>query len=155
MPELELERVIGLSPSPGALAHSPAGGDVAYCAGCVVVLFDGRANRQRAFLRAPPGGSSKPFISVAFSHDGATVAAGESGPQPAVVVWDALSGECLAQLKAHKHGIASLAFSPAGAPPLTRTRPQLREIRCRRVEAGRRTVLPLAFAGRGAAVGTR
>eukprot|EP00873_Tetraselmis_striata_P000650 jgi/Tetstr1/420914/TSEL_011976.t1 len=114
VPELELERVIGLSPSPGALAHSPAGGDVAYCAGCVVVLFDGRANRQRAFLRAPPGGSSKPFISVAFSHDGATVAAGESGPQPAVVVWDALSGECLAQLKAHKHGIASLAFSPAG-----------------------------------------
>ncbi|MCO5612306.1 hypothetical protein L7F22_066571 [Adiantum nelumboides] len=36
------------------------------------------------------------------------------GHQPAVIVWDASDGSCLAQLKAHKYGISCVKFSPNG-----------------------------------------
>jgi WD40 repeat protein len=104
--------VIGLSPSSNAVAYSPSSNDIAYCAGCVVVVYDAKSNLQRQFLRA--ASSSKPFVSVAYSADGFTLAAGESGSQPAVVVWEAASGRCVAELKGHKHGVASISFSPAG-----------------------------------------
>lgn len=109
---MHLERVIGLCPHPNGLAHSPSGLVVAYCAGAVVVLYDAKAGKQLSFLRA--ASSNKPFICVAFSSDGAHVAAGESGSHPSVVVWDASSGICIAELKAHKHGVASVCFSPSG-----------------------------------------
>ena len=50
---------------------------------------------------------------MAFSHPGGKfVAAGEVGHQPAVVVWDAASGEAVADLRGHKYGVEHVAFSP-------------------------------------------
>jgi len=85
---------------------------VAYCVGCVAVIFDTRANAQRLFLKAPS--APKPFACVAFSSDGTRLAAGEAGSHPAVIVWDTFTGECLAELRTHKHGVADVCFSPSG-----------------------------------------
>lgn len=38
----------------------------------------------------------------------------QCGHQPAVVVWDASDGSCIAELKAHKYGISCVKFSPNG-----------------------------------------
>mmetsp|Transcript_29589 Transcript_29589/g.70493 ORF Transcript_29589/g.70493 Transcript_29589/m.70493 type:complete len:219 (-) Transcript_29589:4689-5345(-) len=110
--ELQLERVVGLCPRPNCVSHSPCGHDVAYCVGCVAVIFDTRANAQRLFLKAPS--APKPFACVAFSSDGTRLAAGEAGSHPAVIVWDTFTGECLAELRTHKHGVADVCFSPSG-----------------------------------------
>ena len=38
----------------------------------------------------------------------------QCGHQPAIVVWDACDGSCVAELKAHKYGISCVRFSPNG-----------------------------------------
>jgi WD40 repeat protein len=111
--ELQLELVIGLNPHPNSVAHHPGRQEVAYCAGSVVVLYDANSNVQRAFLRASSA-PSKPFISVSYSPDGAFLAAGESGSHPSLVIWDTETCACLVELKGHKHGVCSVAFSPSG-----------------------------------------
>jgi len=110
--ELQLEHVIGLNPNPSSMAYSQGSSEVAYIAGCVVVIYDARANVQRLFLRAPS--SNKPFNCVAFSPGGTHVAAGEHGSHPSLVVWELTTQLCVAELKGHKHGVASICFSPSG-----------------------------------------
>lgn len=73
--QLELERVIGLTTITAAgLACN--GEELAYLAGCVVVVYNVRTNCQTNFLMAPRG--PKSFACVAYSGQGGKfVAAGE------------------------------------------------------------------------------
>jgi WD40 repeat protein len=134
--QLQLERVIGLSPpSAYTVSHNPAReGVVAYPAGSVVVIYDIISKLQLRYLQSPGGG--KLLNCTAFSRDGKSVAAGERGHAPCVLVWDVESGRCVQQLKGHKYGVASLSFSadggckqhlatpPGGRPRAGRPRPE-------------------------------
>jgi hypothetical protein len=71
---MELERAIGLTAMGSAIASSPATGEIAYLAGCVVVLYDAMRNRQ-TFLKAPA--VQKAIMCVKFSPQGKYIAAGE------------------------------------------------------------------------------
>ncbi|XP_020618464.1 mitogen-activated protein kinase-binding protein 1-like isoform X2 [Orbicella faveolata] len=107
-----LEKVLGLTVSRNAcLACDPVSGLVAYPAGCVVVLFNPRKNKQSFVLNT----SKKTITSVAFSGDGKYLATGESGHMPCVRVWD-MEDQSHPQIsemaKGHKFGIACVAFSP-------------------------------------------
>ncbi|CAM9225132.1 unnamed protein product, partial [Phaeothamnion confervicola] len=110
-PPLSLDRVLGQTClGNSALAVNPATGDVAYPAGCVVVVYQPRRNRQIRYFRA-----GKAVSCLAFSRDGAMLAVGERGHQPSVIVWDTATGAVLRELKGgHRFGVGCLAFSPRG-----------------------------------------
>ncbi len=110
-PVLTLERVIGQTClHNSALAVNPVTGDVAYPAGCVVVIYQPRHNRQSRFYH-----STKTVSCLTFSADGTYLAVGERGRQPSIVVWSLGSGVAVAELKnGHRFGVSCLAFSPAG-----------------------------------------
>lgn len=75
--QLELEKVIGLTTSSAnGLSCNVATGDLAYLAGCVVVIYNVKANCQTRFLMAPK--SPKAFSCVSYSSQGGKfIAAGE------------------------------------------------------------------------------
>jgi WD40 repeat protein len=112
--QLELERVIGLTTtSPNGLACNTSTGDLAYLAGCVVVVYNVKANCQTHFLTASK--TPKAFACVAYSNQGGKfLAAGESGHQPAVIVWEVSTGACVAEMRTHKYGVSCVQFSPNG-----------------------------------------
>ncbi|KAG5189397.1 hypothetical protein JKP88DRAFT_353103 [Tribonema minus] len=108
---LTLDRVMGQTClHNSALSVNPVTGDVAYPAGCVVVIYQPRRNRQFRYFRA-----GKTVSCLAFSRDGSMLAVGERGHLPSVIVWKLATGVVLAELKGgHKYGVACLAFSPQG-----------------------------------------
>ncbi len=53
--------------------------------------------------------------SLAFSPDGALLAAGGGWDSPALLLWDAITGEQLAALAGHTMSVKSVAFSPDGS----------------------------------------
>eukprot|EP00961_Rhodomonas_salina_P237237 3206499-Rhodomonas_salina.2 len=109
---MSLERVIGnTAKGNGTFAVNPVTGDIAYPAGCVLVFFSPRRNRQTQFFSCQSG---KPLTCVAFSPDGALVCAGEGGRHPAVLVWDANSGALLAELKGHSFSVRGVCLSGDG-----------------------------------------
>jgi WD40 repeat protein len=109
---MHLERVIGNSVrATGALAVNPETGDFAYPAGCVVVFYSARRNRQLQFLSCA---NNRPLTCVAFSADGKYVSAAECGRQPAVLVWDVANGKLLAELKGHAFSVKCVSFSGDG-----------------------------------------
>lgn len=112
--KLELERVIGLTTAnPNGLACNGVNEELAYIAGCVIVVYNARTNCQTRFLTAH--GNPKPFSCVAFSsHGGKFIAAGESGHQPAVLVWEVATLTCIVEMKTHKYGVSCVQFSPNG-----------------------------------------
>lgn len=68
--------MIGLTASNGnALASCPANEDVAYAAGCVVVVYNAAANSQTSFYTSSK--ANKAIASVAYSQSGRFLAAGE------------------------------------------------------------------------------
>jgi hypothetical protein len=75
--QLELEKVFGLTTaSANALSCNVVTGDLAYLAGCVVVVYNVKANCQTRFLMAPK--SSKAFSCTGYSCQGGRfLAAGE------------------------------------------------------------------------------
>ncbi|XP_068765551.1 WD repeat-containing protein 62 isoform X2 [Struthio camelus] len=104
-----LERVLGITTqSSSALACDPTTGQIAYPAGCVVVILNPRKNKQRHILNA----SRKTLSALAFSPDGKLIVTGENGHRPAVRVWDVEERTQLSELHGHKHGVACVAFSP-------------------------------------------
>ncbi|KAJ7344810.1 hypothetical protein JRQ81_000760 [Phrynocephalus forsythii] len=109
-PLVTLEKVLGITVSGGrGLACDPKSGLVAYPAGCVVVLFNPRKNKQHHILNS----SRKTITALAFSPDGKYLVTGESGHMPAVRVWDVAERTQVAELQEHKYGVACVAFSPS------------------------------------------
>ncbi|NWT30077.1 MABP1 protein, partial [Cardinalis cardinalis] len=108
--KVTLEKVLGITVSGGrGLACDPRTGLVAYPAGCVVVLFNPRKNKQHHILNS----SRKTITALAFSPDGKYLVTGESGHMPAVRVWDVADRTQVAELQEHKYGVACVAFSPS------------------------------------------
>ncbi|XP_034625028.1 mitogen-activated protein kinase-binding protein 1 isoform X3 [Trachemys scripta elegans] len=108
--KVTLEKVLGITVSGGrGLACDPRTGLVAYPAGCVVVLFNPRKNKQHHILNS----SRKTITALAFSPDGKYLVTGESGHMPAVRVWDVAERTQVAELHEHKYGVACVAFSPS------------------------------------------
>lgn len=107
-----LEKVLGLTVSKNAaLACDSSSGIIAYPAGCVVVLFNPRKNKQSFVLST----SKKTITSLAFSGDGKYLATGESGHMPSVRIWDMedpTHPQIAEMMKGHKFGVACVAFSP-------------------------------------------
>ncbi|KAG8229701.1 hypothetical protein J437_LFUL009826, partial [Ladona fulva] len=94
--------------SNAALDCDPTSEVVAYPAGCTVVLFNPRKNRQCHILN----GSRKAITALSFSADGRYIATGECGHLPSVRVWDLaavasgdLSSAQIAEFPGHKYGI--------------------------------------------------
>ncbi|XP_073388817.1 uncharacterized protein [Physcomitrium patens] len=112
--KLELERVIGLTTaSQSGLSCNATTGELAYLAGAVVVIYNVKANSQTQFLVAPK--TAKAFSCVAYSGQGGRfLAAGESGHQPGIIIWEVAVGARVAELRAHKQGVCCVQFSPNG-----------------------------------------
>ncbi|XP_071078858.1 mitogen-activated protein kinase-binding protein 1-like [Haliotis cracherodii] len=107
--KVSLERVLGLTVSSNAnFTCDPNTGTVAYPAGCSVVLFNTRRNKQTHIIN----NSKKSITALAFSGDGKHLVTGECGHQPAVRVWDVEEKTQVAEFHGHKFGISCAAFSP-------------------------------------------
>ncbi|OQS03487.1 hypothetical protein THRCLA_04208, partial [Thraustotheca clavata] len=108
--KLTLERVLGLTAySNAGVSINKVTGEVAYPAGCVVVMYNFQRDKQTRYYRV-----EKQVSAIAFSPDGKLLAIAEKGHAPAITVWDVDSGQLKAELKRHKYGIASLAISSDG-----------------------------------------
>ncbi|PIN24879.1 WD40 repeat protein [Handroanthus impetiginosus] len=110
---LILEEIIGLTTKNGnGLASSISSSKCAYIAGCVVVLYDVHSGTQSHFMA--PNRVRKPLSCVALSRDASIVAAGESGHQPGILVWDCATLSVICELKGHQYGVACMALSHDG-----------------------------------------
>ncbi|XP_059305429.1 uncharacterized protein LOC132057014 [Lycium ferocissimum] len=113
IPKLMLEEIVGFTTAnANGLASGVLNSKCVYIAGCVAVVYDVDSSTQSHLVvsnRLP-----KPLSCIAVSRDGRFIAAGESGPHPAVVIWDAASLALKYELKAHQHGVACIALSPDG-----------------------------------------
>ncbi|KAG8376992.1 hypothetical protein BUALT_Bualt09G0121900 [Buddleja alternifolia] len=111
--QLILEEIIGLTTKNGnGLAASISSSKCAYIAGCVVVLFDVQSGIQSHLVA--PNRVPKPLSCVSLSRDASIVAAGESGHQPAILVWDCATLTFICELKGHQYGVACMALSYDG-----------------------------------------
>ncbi|KAL9650432.1 hypothetical protein ABK040_004656 [Willaertia magna] len=109
---LTLEKIIGLTTDHNAkLSIHPQTHYVAYCAANVIACYNPRKNKQYQFLQNI--NANKTFSCVQFSVNGRYIAAGERGSKPSIIVWDAVSGKKLTELKkeSHLYGVRCLAFS--------------------------------------------
>ncbi|CAN1275734.1 Mitogen-activated protein kinase-binding protein 1 [Linum perenne] len=111
--KLVLEEIIGLTTkNANGLASTESTSSCAYIAGCAVVLHDVDSGQQSHLIASHR--TPKPLSCVAMSRDGRLVAAGESGNQPAVLVWDRSTMSFLSDLNGHVYGVECIAFSPDG-----------------------------------------
>ncbi|XP_059095788.1 mitogen-activated protein kinase-binding protein 1-like isoform X3 [Tigriopus californicus] len=107
--KVKLERVLGVTVTTNAgLTCSPSSGVVAYPAGCTVVLYNPRKNRQSHLTNI----SRKTITSLAFSEDGRYLVTGECGHLPSVRVWDIQEKQLVAEFPGHKFGINVVSFAP-------------------------------------------
>lgn len=119
--ELATGRRVGTLAEPGLipaeLAFTPDGEqlavytvDAAEPGRCHITLWDVDTRRPERRLPAPYD-----VHALAFSADGAALAAGLGGPGGGqVTLWDMASGQVLRQWRAHSDRIPALAFSPDG-----------------------------------------
>ena len=80
---MELDRIIGNTIlSNSGLAINSHTGDVAYAAGCVIVIYNPKLNKQVKFLM---GKKNKAIGSLCFSPNGKYLAAGEVNPDRSIL----------------------------------------------------------------------
>ncbi|XP_074872743.1 WD repeat-containing protein 62 isoform X2 [Carettochelys insculpta] len=104
-----LEKVLGITTQTSSgLSCDPNTGQIAYAAGCVVVILNPKKNKQRHIFNT----SRKTLSALSFSPDGKFIVTGENGHRPAVRVWDIEEKAQVSELHGHKHGVACVAFSP-------------------------------------------
>ena len=109
--QVKLERILGLTvPNNAGLASAPSRGLVAYPAGCTVVLYNNRKNRQSHVINP----SRKTITSLAFSDDGRYMVTGECGHAPCVRIWDVAEKQQISEFPGHKYGVNVVAFAPNG-----------------------------------------
>ena len=109
--QVKLERILGLTvPNNAGLASAPSRGLVAYPAGCTVVLYNTRKNRQNHVINP----SRKTITSLAFSDDGRYMVTGECGHAPCVRIWDVAEKQQISEFPGHKYGVNVVAFAPNG-----------------------------------------
>lgn len=107
---LTLERVLGITALSNAmLAVNPVTGELAYAAGCIVVIYNLRRDKQVRYYRV-----EKSVSCLCFSPNGQYLAIGEKGYLPSITVWDGTDGTLCAELQMHKFGVACMAFSRDG-----------------------------------------
>jgi WD40 repeat protein len=107
---LILERVLGLTALSNAMAAvNPVSGELAYAAGCIVVVYNLRRNKQVRYYRV-----DKSVACLSFSPNGQFLAIGEKGYLPAITIWDGTDGTLCAELQRHQYGVACMAFSQDG-----------------------------------------
>lgn len=113
--QLQVQSVLAISsPNKAVVAASPSDGHlVATAANSFVVVYDTRNNQQLQQLRSTT--SNQPLQCLAWSSCGTHVAAGEASSSPTIFVWNITSGQCVHELRGHKHTISRLCFSPDGA----------------------------------------
>ena len=97
-------------PNNAGLASAPSRGLVAYPAGCTVVLYNTRKNRQSHVINP----SRKTITSLAFSDDGRYMVTGECGHAPCVRIWDVAEKQQISEFPGHKYGVNVVAFAPNG-----------------------------------------
>ncbi|XP_069063712.1 WD repeat-containing protein 62, partial [Pleurodeles waltl] len=107
--KVKLKTVLGItSTSNSSFTCDVNTGVIAYFAGCVIVLFCPKKNKQTHIFN----NSRKPLRALSFSPDGKYIVTGESGSRPAVRVWDKEEKTQVAELLGHKYGVSCVAFSP-------------------------------------------
>nr|XP_033811399.1 WD repeat-containing protein 62-like isoform X3 [Geotrypetes seraphini] len=106
--QITLEKILGITACNSGLTCDPNTGLLAYCAGCVIVLYCPKKNKQKHIFNT----ARKPLSTLSFSPDGTLIVSGENGHRPAVRVWDVADGSQLSEMQGHKHGVACVAFSP-------------------------------------------
>ncbi|XP_069500664.1 WD repeat-containing protein 62 [Ambystoma mexicanum] len=105
---VKLETVLGItSTSNSSFTCDPSRGLIAYFAGCVIVLYCPRKNKQTHIFN----NSRKSLSALSFSPDGKYIVTGESGSRPAVRVWDVEEKTQVSELLGHKYGVSCVAFS--------------------------------------------
>jgi WD40 repeat protein/serine/threonine protein kinase len=97
-----------------SVALSPDGKTLAVGGGPTVSLWDLTGPDPRKRTSLPAGGSHT--LALAFTADGATLAAGTQGGDNGIRLWDLKAGEpkLKALLKVHAGGVSALAFAPSG-----------------------------------------
>ncbi|XP_023225162.1 mitogen-activated protein kinase-binding protein 1-like [Centruroides sculpturatus] len=107
--EVKLERVLGLTvTNTTALDCDSNSSTIAYPAGCVIVLYNIRKNKQSHII----SNSKKTITCLAFSGDGRYLVTGECGHLSHVRVWDVQDHLPVSEMSGHKYGINCVAFSP-------------------------------------------
>ncbi|XP_041469157.1 mitogen-activated protein kinase-binding protein 1-like isoform X3 [Lytechinus variegatus] len=107
--KVTLERVLGITVKDNCtLTCDPNTGHVAYVAGCVIVVFNPRRNKQFHIFNQ----SKKTLTALSFSGDGRYLVSGECGHNPAVRIWDVQDKTQVAEFHGHKYGISCVRFSP-------------------------------------------
>lgn len=112
--QLQVHGVHALStPSKSVVAACPTADHlVGSLASSFAVIYDTSTDQQVQLLRSTT--SNQPLQCLAWSCCGSHLAAGESGNNPSVIVWDVSSGRCVHELKGHRSTVGQLCFSPDG-----------------------------------------
>ncbi|KAI8900498.1 quinon protein alcohol dehydrogenase-like superfamily [Globomyces pollinis-pini] len=109
---IELDSIIGITTnSPaglGMLSNSPV---TIYPAGAALVLYNYAENTQSHIQTPPTKQSSKPISCVAITSDNTTLAVGESGHQPRILVYNIVKASIESTLIGHKYGVLSVNFT--------------------------------------------
>jgi WD40 repeat protein len=109
--KMELETVIGNTVERNSRICGQ-GDKVCYVAGSVVVVYSIRNSKQERFLRCSLPNDARPFSCVAMSDNGRYVAAGQSGKDPLILVFDVASGKQICRMAPfHSYGVGALSFS--------------------------------------------